>query len=174
MKSPSGFPSLRGSRTLRFVTAYIPLPRAEGLQQHPWCLCPVEPGWGAGGGGPRLGLPQEPPGPPGGSEHRRVRESPSGHSATFSELCPDLCWARWLRWPQGLSSGATQSSSPQNIMRARYAPPSQPWRRKVLTETVALARLLRGPCSGNPLSFISSFIGSETTAALITSASLWK
>ena len=105
MKSQSDFPSLRGlAHTLRFVMASIPLP--GGLRDSNSALCVYAP-WSLPGGRVAGGQPW-------GCHRSRLASrglgAPSLHPATFSELCPDLCWAGWPRWPQGLSSGGTQSS----------------------------------------------------------------
>lgn len=104
MKSRSDFPSLRGlAHTLRFVTASIPLP--GGLRDSNSALCVCAP-WSLPGGRVAGGQAW-------GCHRSRLASrglrAPSLHPATFSELCPDLCWAGWPRWPQGLSSGGTQS-----------------------------------------------------------------
>lgn len=106
MKSQSGFPSLRGlAHTLRFVMASIPLP--GGLRDSnsvPFVSVPCGAWPGGGWQGAKPGAATGAAWPPGGLG------APSVHPATFSELCPDLCWAGWRRWPQGLSSRGTQSS----------------------------------------------------------------
>lgn len=96
MKSNLISPVPGGSPTLSGLLWHPSPPWAslggEGHQQCPLCLCSIEPGQ-AGRGPPSLGLPQEPPGLPGGLEHLGVKEAPSLHSATLSELCLALCWA---------------------------------------------------------------------------------
>lgn len=180
MKSQSDFPSLRGlAHTLRFVMASIPLP--GGLRDSNSALCVYAP-WSLPGGRVAGGQPW-------GCHRSRLASrglgAPSLHPATFSELCPDLCWAGWPRWPQGLSSGghslAGEADQPSEHKGGPLCCPIPALEREHLNRdrrTGMSARgpcsgaLLGGPCSGDPLSFICSFICAETAAALITAVSL--
>lgn len=76
-------------------------PGGEGHQQGPLCLCPVEPGR-VRRGPCCLGLPQEPSGLPGGSEHHLFIQP---HSLSCTLPCAGQGGdTGWLRWPQALSS----------------------------------------------------------------------
>lgn len=119
----------------------------------PLCLCPVEPGRGAGGRGPSLGLPQEPPGLPGGSEHRLFIQP---HSLSCAQTCagqgggdgPRAC-------PPGGHSLAGEADRPSEHKGGPLCCPIPALERERLnsdrrTGTSAMGTLLWGPCSGDP------------------------